>query len=48
MKSFMTKTGEVAFVPTESELEIIHIALRQFRVSLWQFNSLSRNGEVGA
>ena len=36
MKSFMTKTGEVAFVPTESELEIIRIALRQFQNSLPQ------------
>jgi hypothetical protein len=42
MNTFITKTGEVAYVPTESEKEIIRIALRQFQ------NSLSRTGEVGA
>ena len=34
MKSFITETGEVAYVPTSSEKQIIQTALRQFQLSL--------------
>ena len=34
MKSFITKSGETAYVPTDSEKEIIQTALRQFQLSL--------------
>ena len=40
MKSFITKSGETAYVPTDSEKEIIQIALKQFQ------STLSSNGEV--
>ena len=34
MKSVVLKTGEVAYVPTESEKQIFRIALRQFNSTL--------------
>lgn len=34
MKSFVTKTGEVAYVLTDSEKEIVAVALRQLLGSL--------------
>lgn len=34
MKSFITKSGETAYVPTDSEKQIIQTALRQFQLSL--------------
>lgn len=36
MKSFITETGETAYVLTSSEKEIIQIALKQFQSSLEQ------------
>lgn len=40
MKSFITDTGEVAYVPTSAEKDIIRTALRQFQ------SSLPKSGEV--
>ena len=34
MKSFITKSGETAYVPTDVELEIIQTALKQFHLLL--------------
>lgn len=34
MRNFVLKTGEVAYVPTDSEKQIIRIALEQFKNSL--------------
>ena len=34
MKSFVTKTGETAFVPTDSEMQILNLALKHFNESL--------------
>lgn len=41
MKSFITKSGEIAYVPTDDELEIIQTALKQFNQLL-----LLEKGEV--
>lgn len=40
MKSFITASGETAYVPTTAEKEIIRTALRQFQ------SSLPKSGEV--
>lgn len=34
MNKIMLETGEVAYIPTESEKQIFRIALRQFKNSL--------------
>jgi len=34
MKSFITKSGEVAYVPTDFEVKLIRTALRQFQSTL--------------
>lgn len=39
MKSFITKSGETAYVPTDSEKEVIQLALKVFN------NSLPKQGE---
>ena len=39
MKSFITKSGETAYVPTDDEKQIIQTALRQFQ------STLPKNGE---
>lgn len=40
MKSFITETGEKAYVPTSTEKQIYRIALRQFQ------STLPESGEV--
>lgn len=40
MKSFVTESGETAYVPTDSEKQIIEMALKQFQ------STLPTNGEV--
>jgi len=40
MKSFITKTGEIAYVPTDFEIKLIRTALKQLH------NTLPRKGEA--